>query len=444
MILANLGQKFLGRTRISAAVLIAAALACGGCAAPNGASGAPFAPTAPRTPASAGPAAPVAPPAPPAAAQAPRPTKKNVEVALDRACNWLATEQQADGAYGMMVPDVGPIGDVGITALVIQALADSPRGYREEDGPFISKAVEYLLTNAHPDGGIYNADQGLENYKTSVAVLALAALDRGRPVPRYAETIKKARAYIAKLQCAEDSEQPYHPAEHKRAYGGIGYGSDLRPDLSNTQFALEALAAAGLSEDSDVYQRALTFLGRCQNLRAANDAFDDKDSRSTEDGGFFYAPGESKAGEQRDAAGTVSYSSYGSMTYAGVKSYIYAGLTKDDPRVRAALDWIRRNFTVKENPGVATPANPERGSMGLYYYYVVMARTLDLLGEETLVLADGTSRAWAKELAAELLATQSAKGTWVNRVDRWWEGSEQLTTAYAVIALSLAARHLKG
>ena len=33
------------------------------------------------------------------------------------------------------------------------------------------------------------------------------------------------------------------------------------------------------------------------------------------------------------------------MTYSGLKSMIYAGLTKDDPRVKAAVQWIRSTTT---------------------------------------------------------------------------------------------------
>ncbi len=370
-------------------------------------------------------------------------TAAAVREALDAACNWLTDQQIASGAYGFEVPDRGVQGDVGITALVVHALAQSPRGYREEDGPFVSAAVTYLLSAQRPDGGIYEEGDALNNYKTSVAILAFTSLDRGRAEPRYREVVARARDYIAGLQCSEKSRVPYSAAEHKPSYGGIGYGSDRRPDLSNSQFALEALHVAGLAEDSDVYQRALTFLARCQNRKASNDFLDDTNHRSSEDGGFFYAPGESKAGEVAHPDGARTYSSYGSMTYAGIKSYIYAGLTRDDPRVQAAWEWIRKNYTVERNPGMASGKDPARGAMGLYYYYVVMAKTLDALGAEVVESPDGVKHRWADELARELLARRTPRGTWVNTVDRWWEGAEVLTTAYAVEALTICQRHLK-
>ena len=45
------------------------------------------------------------------------------------------------------------------------------------------------------------------------------------------------------------------------------------------------------------------------------------------------------------------------MTYAGLKSMMYAGLGKDDPRVKAAWGWIQKNYTVDENPGLAYAAD---------------------------------------------------------------------------------------
>ena len=60
------------------------------------------------------------------------------------------------------------------------------------------------------------------------------------------------------------------------------------------------------------------------------------------------------------------------MTYAGFKTYVYAELPRTDQRVTAAYDWIRRNYSVSENPGM--------GPSGMYYYYVVFARGLEGVG----------------------------------------------------------------
>ncbi|MGE3166357.1 MAG: prenyltransferase/squalene oxidase repeat-containing protein [Planctomycetota bacterium] len=362
--------------------------------------------------------------------------RERVATSIDRGCNWLIDHQNPDGSYGRFP-------DVGITAFAIEALARSPRAYREQHGPAISKAVEYLLANRHPDGSIFNEGQALQNYKTSMAILALVALDSGRAEPRYAKEIEAAKRYVMGLQCSEESTPaPFDAQQNPAAYGGIGYGSSRKPDLSNTQIALDALHAVGLAEDAAVLQRARLFLTRCQNA-AQNDFLDGKERVSTGDGGFIYSPDESKAGVVQNADGTTSFRSYGSMTYAGLKSYIYAGLTAEDPRVQAALGWISNHFTVDENPGMAIPEHPERGQMGLYYYYVVMARTFEALGQSSLKDKDGKEIFWANQLATKLLALQAEDGSWQNPVDRWWESDQTLVTAYAIRALTIASKYLK-
>ena len=358
--------------------------------------------------------------------------RDTVKSAIDRAANRIIDSQRPDGSWGSFA------GDPGITAMALKALVDTPRAYREEDGPFITSAVKYLLSHQQPDGGVYVPDQGLMNYKTSVTVLALTALDAGREKPRYRGEVARMRDYISGIQCSENSTPvAYDRDKHINSWGGIGYGSDRRPDLSNTQLALEALEAAGLSEDSEVWKRAARFISRCQNRKATNDALVAGTTTSTEDGGFYYHPDESKAGHLTNEDGSKSFSSYGSMTYAAVKSLIYAGLEKDDPRVKDALTWIGSHWTVSENPGMSTAQRPERGMMGYYYYLAVMARTLQVLELSEVIDGEGIAHNWPKEMAAALIARQNKDGSWVNDVDRWWEGAPVLATAYALQALNI-------
>ena len=115
------------------------------------------------------------------------------------------------------------------------------------------------------------------------------------------------------------------------------------------------------------------------------------------------------------------------MTYAGLKSMIFAGLTPDDPRVKAALEWIHKHYTVEENPGM--------GQTGAYYYFQVFAKALATLGDDYVEDAGGKEHDWRKELADHLFATQKENGSWVNTAPRWYEGDPNLCTAYVLIAL---------
>ncbi len=116
------------------------------------------------------------------------------------------------------------------------------------------------------------------------------------------------------------------------------------------------------------------------------------------------------------------------MTYSGLKSMIYAGLTKDDPRVKAALQWIRKNYDVKNNPGM--------GEAGLYYYYHTFAKALDALGINEIEDAKGVKHDWRRELTDELAHRQKENGSWVNTDSKWMEGDPNLATAFALLALS--------
>lgn len=350
-----------------------------------------------------------------------------VKDSVEKGISWLRKQQNPDGSYGdPRRPDVG------ITALALHAIAGSPKKYRTIDGPFITKTIDYLRANMQEDGSIMNKNQGLANYKTSVAIMAFAALEDEELEP----IIKKAQDFIVGLQCAEPSG--YDKDKHKAAYGGIGYGGDQRPDLSNLQIALDALKASGLSEDHKAWERATVFLNRVQNRSESNDM-----ESALNDGGFMYYPGNSKAGTVKLPNGKEGHKSYGSMTYAGLKSFIYANVKKDDPRVQAAYGWIKQNYTLEENPGLRTDAQPDLGKQGLYYYYYTFAKSLAVYGEPMLVEADGKERDWAAELAARLISVQKPEGNWKNEKARWWEGDKTLVTSYAIMALNVCHDELK-
>lgn len=126
---------------------------------------------------------------------------------------------------------------------------------------------------------------------------------------------------------------------------------------------------------------------------------------------------------------------YGSMTYAGFKSYIYADLSRNDPRVLAALDWISRHYTLDENPGLGTD--------GLYYYFLTFARALSAWGMDRVEVrtpAGVERRVWARDLVARLASLQEPDGGFRSMDDRWMENDRVLITAYALIALQQAVR----
>jgi len=322
--------------------------------------------------------------------------------------------------------------DAGISAMVLAALQAVPEPRPDEIQKSIDHGLAWLAGLQHDDGSIH--DGKLYNYVTSASILALA-----RAGDRYKPQLVRARDFLVSLQ--SDEGEGYSPDHHY--YGGVGYGGDERPDLSNLQMALEALAASGLESEHVAYQRALTFLERCQNRSESNDlALPDDGSVlvAGDDGGAAYSPGASPAGFIELDDGKKIPRSYGSMSYALLKSYIFAGLERDDPRVEALWKWLQANYTLDVNPGFEYAQDPVAAYQGLFYYFNTMARALDLYGADEIIDSAGVSHAWRAELAGRLVAMQSrVDGSWVNgNAPRWWEGNPVLATAYAVTTLELA------
>jgi squalene-hopene/tetraprenyl-beta-curcumene cyclase len=130
------------------------------------------------------------------------------------------------------------------------------------------------------------------------------------------------------------------------------------------------------------------------------------------------------------------------MTYSGLMSLLSAGLTEDDPRVKAALRWISNNYTLEENYGLGIRAkDPKAAQQGLYYYYHVFAKSLSTRGKPTIPTNKG-ERYWAKDLFEALAARQDPKGFWRNPNSRWWEQDPVLVTAYVINAMDYAFPYL--
>ena len=347
--------------------------------------------------------------------------------ALVRGAAFLLEQRNAEGLWGFQGQ-----ADPGITAMVTTGLLGQPAPRAPEVQQAIETALDWLKSLQKEDGGIHLGQ--LANYVTSASVMALART--GREEDR--EAIERAKRFLIGLQA--DEGEGYESSD--RFYGGVGYGGDERPDLSNLQMALEAFHDAGVPSDDEAYRKALAFLERCQNRSESNDLeLPDGDARivSGNDGGSGYAPGDSKAGFVELKDGRKIPRSYGSMTYALLKGYLFAGLPKDDPRVEAAWGWLTEHYTLDVNPGFESSPDPTAAYQGLFYYFTTMAKALDLYGEETITDASGGKHPWRAELCGRLVSMQRQDGSWVNaNASRWFEGNPVLATAYGMITLGTA------
>ena len=328
--------------------------------------------------------------------------KSPLESSIAKGASFLLSRQAEDGHFSdPQMP--------ALTALPLWALS----GAGGVESSHLKKAADFVLSTQRADGGFYvpkpgRGGSGLGNYNTAVC---LSALYDSALAPK--DAMLKAREYIASSQLTGDDTLA----------GGFGYDKVSRrryADLSNTSYAMSAMAktqsleefrTSGKKVDID-WAKALDFVDNLMK-KEGPDA-----------GGAAYNERTPQAGKSVGKDGKVSLRAYGSMTYAAVLSMCSAKLDRGDPRVRQALDYLKRHWTVDENPGM--------GSQGLYYFYDIMARALSAAGVE-----DVGGHFWKKELSARLISLQKEDGSWSNANNRFWEADPVLCTSFAMIALEL-------
>ena len=350
---------------------------------------------------------------------------------IDKGVGFLKAQQKPDGGWqqGTEPP--------AITAIVLKAFLQDPQ--HGNDRTILDRGFKKLLSYQQPDGSI--ASDVLATYNTAIAISTFA--DAGG---QYKDAQEKALRYLRSIQWTDKiqgvKDRSKQVDESNPNYGGWGYGSRGRADLSNVQMALDALHDSGLKSSDPAYQAALKFITRTQNNSETNDQ-----KWAGDDGGFIYTAAEggaSMAGTLVTPDGKKIFRSYGSMTYAGLKSMIYAGLSKDDPRVKAAWNWVRENWTLDENPGLhfADPTKSEASDWGLFYYYHTLARALRAYGEPVITDSKGNKHDWRVELIQKITLQQHPDGSWAGK-ERWMESKPVLATGYAILALEEAQQDLK-
>jgi len=362
--------------------------------------------------------------------------RNEVSTAQERGLAWLVKQQEADGSWRH---------HPAITALAVTALYRAGRPLTADEQTAAGKALQFVLSNVRTNGAIFAGDDKdkCPNYSTAICTMALLASGK----PEYTDIIRNGRKFLLSSQF--DERTGY--ATNDASYGGIGYGKRERPDMSNMQWSLEALRLTEaldkpVAEDGSFkprpasklhWDKAVQFLQRCQNLPEKNDQAWAKVALPEDRGGFIYMPGDptnglpasSPANEGQPVDEKTPLRSYASMTYAGLKSYLYAELQKDDPRVVAALHWLQKNYSLEENPGL--------GKQGLFYYYHTAAKALTVFGSDTFTDAAGKTHDWRYDLMNKLVSLQKSDGFWVNDNNRWWENDPVLVTSYSLLALEI-------
>ena len=328
-------------------------------------------------------------------------------------------EKGRDETDGSFSKELSPA----VTALCVSALVRNgiPVGNVK-----VQQSLRFLETLVREDGGIYADGSHLRNYETSVSLIAFHQCNVDG---KYDTILDRGSKFLKGIQWDEGEGHGIESNHH----GGQGYGSHERPDLSNTSFFLDALKELEDEDmkNSDAVRKAIIFTSRCQNLASGFNAAEFTENIPEGDEGSFIYSAVGKGETKAEAISTTpagGLRGYASMTYAGLKSFLYAGMDRDDFRVRAAMDWIRQHYDLDSNPGM--------GKQGLYYYYHVFAKTMNAVGDPTLTDSKGVVHDWRMDLVTKLGSMQREDGSWTNEHDRWYESDPNLVTAYSLLAIS--------
>lgn len=364
--------------------------------------------------------------------------------AYAKAADALVAQQKEHGAWMMQTPD-GTVDTRAYTALLALALTDAPEELQTKYRPNVERALAYLAGTQNADGSFSELGDFFKTYLTGIVLSALSSRETDRS--KYGDHILKAVQY---LKATQQKDGLYA--------GGLGYG-DQEPNkpkpndlanLSTTAFATDGIHAAGIPKDDPYWQLVVEFAQKCQSNSEANKdpellkLLENAGYKVGDDGGFYYAPlpEHNKTPATKAKDGKMVQTSYGSMTYDGLQIYLMAGLKKDDPRVAAAVRWVKKNYKLDGHPGFEFDAKARTHLQGLYYYYLVMARALNAYGENPLVTSDGKKHDWPNEMGQKMIALMEGDG-WVNKQSRWQEGSSVLVTSYVLNVLDILLKHVK-
>lgn len=272
----------------------------------------------------------------PASAAPPEPGE--ILASIEKATNWLLSEQKADGSWQSGIRSAET--QVGASSLALLALLNA--GVPPEAAA-MQRALDWLRTQ-----------QPSDTYSVSLQTMALSAVGN----PRDLVFLERNVRLLESLQISRG------PTTGSWPYGS-GRGSG---DNSNSQFAVLALheaEAAGVKVKEDVWTRAHLYWIACANS----------------DGSWGYTIMLGNTGRPQGSSG-----SSGSMTCAGISSLWITSEHVGSPAARGngevirccgggsspdalekGLAWLGKNFSVTQNPGT-------RGATWLYYYLYGLER----------------------------------------------------------------------
>jgi hypothetical protein len=334
---------------------------------------------------------------------------------LARAAGYLWAQQETDGGWHSHTYGLLRSGQ-SLTPFVLEGLLQIPEEVTARPSDRVERAIAFIRRNTNRDGAIGMMDPEIPDYPNYATALAVSALCRAKR-PGWEDAIRPMIVYLRKQQFTE--QNGWHRED--APYGAWGMGGETRTppnpghvDLSMTRHVIDALRAAGVHTDDQVFDRARVFVERCQNL--------DRD-RPAVDGGFFFSTTEfdtNKAGHD----GT-RFRSYGTTTADGLLALLALGRPLTDEHVQAAQKWLTNHHHDIAVPGFVGEAY-QRWPRGLAFYYASAStlafKALGVRPRSTVV--------------ESLRRSQRADGSWANPENLVKEDDPLIATGFAIRALA--------
>lgn len=293
--------------------------------------------------------------------------------------------------------------------------SDMASGY--ELTPMVTKALVY---SARDPSAIFKALKFMQNgpsqnliYPVYTSALMLLLLSR---IPQNHKDMGPWRKLLLQYQLA--ASNGWKPTDLD--FGGWGYA--MKPpqagagdpmahsNLTSTCFAVGALDVAG---GRQALSAAARFVERCRNPK---------------DGGFFATPNDPVLNKAGPGV------SYGSATADGLRC-LYRVSGKAQP-VKAAEQWLTRNFSVEVHPGAFPQSRFEDRDSLFFYYLWSLAHCIK--AAERIGMPWPRQKSMLEAMRQRLEKLQNADGSFSNPMGATREDDPLVATPMALAVLQLS------
>ena len=373
-----------------------------------------------------------------------RATSGSIEQALDQAVEYLWSKQTEDGSWRSDHYGVMGSGE-SLSPFVLHALLQTIDSPSSDEAGKVLRASHFIEQHLDDQGAVGRSDPDVLEYPVYSTAFAIESFLRIQQYQKMLgpggwqsnwHTIRQMQDFLVAAQYQEANGF----SDRDVPYGGWGFNAPVRPgivghmDLAHTRKALVALQPLRSEpEFQEIFERAHSFLLLMQKHEnaAASQPHPVEIvrplSKSSFDGGFYFSPVALSANKAFYDEQNHCWRSYATATCDGILALLASGISNDDPRMVAAVDWLCRHSDVDYPQGVPADHPEPWGDAIRFYHYSVRAEVYQRLGFPVEEKA---------RLAAAVMKHQRPDGSFVNTLSPLMKEDDPLVcTSLAVIAL---------